>query len=172
MASKSRAWCLTVNNYTEEERQAILHNSRSDYVIVGKETGDSGTPHLQGYIRFPNAVRLSTLKKMFPRAHLEIARGTPEENYKYCSKDGDFEEAGDRPSFAKHLEGIIYSVDTLGEQSEGLSTEGDIAFMRSLISDVAIEVFDLYSEFEGMDMTDYAPADSDEEYIDVDMTPL
>lgn len=32
-----------------------------------------------------------------PRVHIEIARGTAQENLEYCQKDGDFYEKGDRP---------------------------------------------------------------------------
>ena len=34
------------------------------------------------------------MKKLFPRAHLEVAKGSPEQNKIYCSKDGKFQEFG------------------------------------------------------------------------------
>lgn len=37
------------------------------------------------------------MKKAIPRAHLEIARGSSEENVEYCSKDGDIFEKGCPP---------------------------------------------------------------------------
>lgn len=45
------------------------------------------TPHVQGYVEFKSAKRLSTLKKWLPRAHFEKAKGSAEDNIKYCSKE-------------------------------------------------------------------------------------
>lgn len=59
--------------------------------IIGKEKGAEGTPHLQFYIRAKHAVDFNTVKGHFPRAHLEPAMGSQDENYKYCAKEGDFE---------------------------------------------------------------------------------
>lgn len=39
----------------------------------------------------------NTIKKLFPRAHVEPAGGTAQENRKYCSKDGQFIEHGECP---------------------------------------------------------------------------
>lgn len=94
--SRQRHWCFTLNNYTEDERTAILA-WECTYVIIGREVGESGTPHLQGYVRFPAAKRLSSMKKLSPRAHWEAAKGSPAQNRIYCSKDGDYEERGEIP---------------------------------------------------------------------------
>lgn len=68
-----------------------------DYMILAREVGESGTPHLQGYARFTKKKRLTALKKLLREAHFEVAKGTPQQNYDYCSKDGDFEEVGTLP---------------------------------------------------------------------------
>jgi len=101
--SKSRAFCLTLNNYSElEEHQLKVHmQERSVYGIVGKEVGESGTPHLQAYIYYKNATARSMEKWTqllgTNRYHIEVARGTPTENKAYCSKDGDVWEFGVLP---------------------------------------------------------------------------
>jgi len=96
--ARARAWVLTMNNYTEDQRLSILNNSKSSYVIVAKEIGEETfTPHLQCYIKFPNAIRWSTLHEQYPQAWMEPARGSFEENFNYCTKDGDWEEQGNRP---------------------------------------------------------------------------
>ena len=65
--SRARAYCFTLNNYTEEEYQSII-NTKYDYLVVGKEIGESGTPHLQGFVYQSNKLRWSSLKKLMPRA--------------------------------------------------------------------------------------------------------
>ena len=87
--SRARNWCFTLNNWTETEYEAIKEIN-STYIIIGKEVGDEGTPHLQGYIELDNAMTMSALKKKMPRAHLEISKGNAEHNTKYCSKGKDF----------------------------------------------------------------------------------
>lgn len=96
-ADRSRAFTFTLNNYTPEETDDI-RKLVYKYLVFGREVGEQGTPHLQGYIYFANAKTLSAAIKAFPRrAHLEIARDTATGNHKYCTKDGDFEEFGVRP---------------------------------------------------------------------------
>jgi len=87
-------WCFTLNNYTAEEVKWI-DSAECQYVIYGKEVGDSGTPHLQGYIEVATKRAMSTIKKMVgARAHLEVARGTSKQASDYCKKDGAFTERG------------------------------------------------------------------------------
>lgn len=89
---RSRSWCFTLNNYTEKNLSQCLEYFRAKKFtfIIGKEVGESGTPHLQGYLRNKNQISFSTLQKALPGAHLEAALGDQESNYIYCSKGGDF----------------------------------------------------------------------------------
>lgn len=86
---RSRKYCFTINNFTDTDVQKILDISecKLNYLIVGEEIGESGTPHLQGYIHWKNAILFKSMKKMFPRAHYELTKGTDNENKVYCSKD-------------------------------------------------------------------------------------
>lgn len=87
---RGRKWCFTLNNYTEEEYDTLTQVlSEKGKVIIGKEKGEEGTPHLQGYIECKNAIYFNSLKKLMPRAHIEKAKGTLEQNVAYCSKEGD-----------------------------------------------------------------------------------
>lgn len=99
MAQRGRAWCFTINNYSNEDIQSITKLD-AKYLIAGQEKcPDTGTPHIQGYVYFDNAKTLRAISKLLPRAHFEKARGTPEENQRYCSKDGDLLlETGELPS--------------------------------------------------------------------------
>lgn len=92
----SRGFCFTINNYTDDQYEAVL-SLRADYLIVGKEVGANGTPHLQGYGFWKNKKKFNALKNALPTAHIESAKGTPDDNRKYCSKDGDFVERGTLP---------------------------------------------------------------------------
>jgi len=87
--SRSRNWCFTINNYTDEDRDRILAN-RDEFVwlIYQPEIGANGTPHLQGAVVFANPRAMGGVKRLLsPRAHLEVMRGTPAESAAYCSKD-------------------------------------------------------------------------------------
>lgn len=89
--------CFTLNNYTEEQFEAIKRHVFVDetaYAVIGKEKGESGTPHLQGYINFgrKNRKTFATLKSLLFNAHIELAKGSDFDNQKYCSKDGDYYE--------------------------------------------------------------------------------
>lgn len=93
----ARGWCFTLNNYVESDFQ-ILRDASLDYVIVGREVGDQGTPHLQGYIYHAAKKSLKQLKRLLPRAHWEESKGTAQQNIVYCSKQNNFHEYGVRPA--------------------------------------------------------------------------
>lgn len=95
-AQKSRAYCFTLNNPTDEEKESIK-GIQCRYKVVGFEKGAEGTPHLQGYLYFSNARRFNAIKRLIPRAHIEVSKGSPVQNRDYCTKDGDFYEAGEMP---------------------------------------------------------------------------
>lgn len=87
---------FTLNNYTSLEHTAI-RELECRYLVVGEEVGESGTPHLQGYIYFDNPRSFSSIKKKIPRAHIEVSVGTPQQASQYCKKDGKFSEKGNLP---------------------------------------------------------------------------
>ena len=87
--------CFTLNNYTDDEYEKIkqkLTEWTVVYAIIGKEIGDNGTSHLQGFVSTGNKNRKTwtTWKSFIPRAHFEQAKRTDAENEKYCSKAGLF----------------------------------------------------------------------------------
>lgn len=84
--SPAKRWSFTINNYTDSVITTISSIvPLCKCIIVGKEIGEKGTPHLQGYCEF--------LKKCRPlsyfKAHFEKSKGTKQQNYEYCSKDGN-----------------------------------------------------------------------------------
>lgn len=88
---RSRGWCFTLNNYTPADELLLADYTPSTlvYLVYGKEIGDSGTPHLQGFVYFKNPVRFATLRKLLARAHWERARGSPQANFDYCTKQDE-----------------------------------------------------------------------------------
>lgn len=66
-------------------------------MVVGRERGESGTPHLQGYFHLRNQISFAALKRFLPALHFERARGSGLQNQAYCTKDGDFFEIGELP---------------------------------------------------------------------------
>ena len=85
MAQKKRSFCFTVNNYDDTDIGYLKLLKGVKYMIIGKEVGESGTPHLQGYVMFKNARSVKNIVKTL-LGHVEVAKGSPVDNYKYCSK--------------------------------------------------------------------------------------
>jgi len=85
---------FTINNPPNTLIHDIIQTctERGYFYVIGEEVGESGTPHLQGYIEFGSAKAFSTVKKLLPRAHIERSRGDREQNRTYCKKGGKFFE--------------------------------------------------------------------------------
>lgn len=106
---RSRKWTFTTNNPPPDEEkylEGIVQDPETGicpgavqsvigFLIFGRETGDSGNYHLQGYLETTKKISFSTLKKLFPRSHLEKAK-YEEYAYNYCKKEGNWVEFGVR----------------------------------------------------------------------------
>lgn len=101
MSQRVRNWVFTLNNYNaaDEDRLSMLYETGSiKYLVFGREVGNTGTRHLQGFVQWKEKQSLRQCKERIgQRAHLEIARGTPREAASYCKKDGEFVEFGEEP---------------------------------------------------------------------------
>lgn len=87
----SKSWFGTLNNYSEEEWEDMCTLRGVTKGIVGKEVGESGTPHLQIWLTFKTAKRLAGLKKINSRAHWEVTKADRAAE-KYCKKEGQYFE--------------------------------------------------------------------------------
>jgi len=110
------AYTFTVNNWVPEDDTKLQEwaASKCKYMIYGKEVGESGTPHLQGFARMKNQINAKNfIKKAFVTApHLEVPKGTDHHNKTYCSKESVAFEFGE-PSFMgqrKDIEGICAEI--------------------------------------------------------------
>lgn len=94
----SRCYCFTLNNYTEEET-AELSQCKPPLKGMwwGREVGENGTPHLQGYMTLTKPMRITGIAKIpgCRRMHLEVRRGTHQEAITYCGKESPLEKYGD-----------------------------------------------------------------------------
>lgn len=97
--TKARAWQITLNQvvHYDEIKNYICNLKSMRYFLSAKELAPStGHEHIHIYCNFTNAIKLSH-KKTF-NAHLEMCRGTPQQNIKYIKKDGDIlDEIGEPP---------------------------------------------------------------------------
>lgn len=98
MRDRSLGWCWTINNPTEDDDECIKKAIEDcAYLVYGKETGEEGTLHYQGYLWYKTNVRFGRIKRLLPRAHIEKQRGSNEQAIEYCKKDNDWYEWGIKP---------------------------------------------------------------------------
>lgn len=98
--ARAKCWTVTIfdfGNFTIELLENIGNGLK--YGIIGRETcAATRRIHYQCYFYFNSAVRFATLKARLPRGtHLQQARGTPYQNFLYCSKEYIVREIGERP---------------------------------------------------------------------------
>lgn len=80
-------WLFTLNNYGPQDEEAFGANQNLFRgACYGREVGEQGTPHLQAFVSFAKQVRGSALAKIWPRAHMSVAKASPWINWLYCSK--------------------------------------------------------------------------------------
>lgn len=99
---RTRGICFTQNNYTPETYAALqaFGTQHCLYMVLGKEVGDSGTAHIQGFLYFenPHVYPCKKFRDISHAAHDEMIRGSPRQASDYCKKEGDFWEHGTVPS--------------------------------------------------------------------------
>jgi len=83
MTDRATCWSITINNPLITDYQIPLPVG---WTLDGQlERGEQGTEHYQGMLR-TNQVRFSAVKKVFPKAHIEVARN-PTALKKYVHKE-------------------------------------------------------------------------------------
>lgn len=110
---RGKNWCFTLNNWTEDQARSIVSLAKCTcptetecsvngaasacvtpsvltYLIMGKEVGESGTPHLQGFLALHKKKTGLQLKNLMPEGCVIIkSKGSALKNKAYCSKDGE-----------------------------------------------------------------------------------
>lgn len=91
-------WCGTVNNYCEEDESMLLSlvdTGVASYIVVGREVGDSGTPHLQVFVQLVKQTRGTAVSKLTRTlGYWQLMYSTSIAASEYCKKDKSFREAG------------------------------------------------------------------------------
>lgn len=128
-------WVFTLNNYTDENVNTLkekLCESQVNYLIVGKEVGEKGTPHLQGCVNMKKKRRLTAMKKLIPGAHFEPAKGTDKQNKDYCSKEKVLIEIGQPQSQGKRndLESALAVVKAAKGDLKSLDKDHAVVFAK------------------------------------------
>jgi len=150
--AQSRFWSWTLNNYTEEDIEAIKNvpSSVVPYIRFQTEIGKKGTPHLQGALAYP--IRKKGLPKslgLTRRIHFEkkIKESTPFQLFAYCKKDKTYDgklrwDTGNIEDTFK--EGVATNQSREEEPSEKIYFEEPNEKLRFLI-----DVVDSYDYFKG-----------------------
>jgi len=96
--TRSRKWQITINNpsqkgYSHDRLKELLSElSKIVYWCMSDEIGENGTYHTHVYFALGDAIRFSTIQKVFEGAHFEMANGTSQQNKDYVFKEGKWEK--------------------------------------------------------------------------------
>ncbi len=130
---QSRKFLLTINNPQDcgMTHDVIIDRAQlfnPDYFCLADEIGASGTYHTHLYLFSHSPMRFSTVKKRFPTAHIDSAKGSSKSNRDYICKEGKW--AGTDKEETK-VEGTFQEFGTLPSESDEKSPK-----MALLIQDV------------------------------------
>lgn len=115
----ARHWVITQN----DEKQEPQFDSESMRFLVYQieEAPSTGHLHYQGYVQFHNPKGFKTVSKLFPKAYVAPAKGSPAENYAYCTKAESRMPDTEPKQF--------------GTMSEGQGDRSDWKVIKSLLKD-------------------------------------
>ncbi len=138
--TKARKYQITINNPFEKGlshdkiKESLLGLKSTKYYCMSDEVGiEEKTPHTHIYIVFSSPVRFTTLKNVFPTAHIEKALGTSQENKDYITKTGKWEKSNKKET------SIDGSFEEWGEMpvEKGQGHRTDLEELYNLIKDGA-----------------------------------
>ena len=94
---KRKNWVFTWNNYTEEDERK-LQTMECKWLLYGHEIAPTtGTPHLQGCFVLNNPRWRNGLKAELEGISYLAEMKSIEDSDKYCKKEGDYFEKGEKP---------------------------------------------------------------------------
>lgn len=128
---RCRKYVFTLNNYVDSDVSTISDflKKSSKLFCFGKEVGQNGTHHLQGYMEFKNQrdwEKLCVDCPPFSRCWSSKARGNLKDNYNYTSKErGSFYYHGFKPEKMNYVEVIDVFFDWQLEIIDTLKSKPD-----------------------------------------------
>lgn len=139
--TQARRYMLTINNEERTDEELIEYIKSLEhfkYSMFQREIGEeTKTEHIQAFIVFSVGKRFSTIKKYFPRAHIEPAKGTNVQCRDYCSKSdtrvsgpfelGEFAEQRQRTDISGFMEMI-----SAGASNVELRTAYEFLYFKNL----------------------------------------
>ena len=133
---RHRKYLLTINNpgeeWTHERIKSFLDTLKLKYWCMADEVGlEEKTPHTHVFfVARTSAIRFSTVKSLFPTAHIDPANGSSEENRAYVQKSGKWE---DDPKGETSVPDTFEEWGELPIEQPG--TRNDLAVLRQYIVD-------------------------------------
>lgn len=138
--ARSRRFVFTFNNPTDESRVAVEDwlKENTSFAVFGAETGESGTPHLQGYFECKRRRLSSVRRHRFGGQgwHVDVAKGDAQQNIDYCTKGEQSHAEWELDGAAGARHGLNADVFRHGEAP--LPTQGsrtDLELIRSKVLD-------------------------------------
>ena len=145
--TQSRKYCIVINNPIErgsshneikrilaEEFRSVKYYCMADERGLGddenNESDNNGTMHTHVYVVFNSPVRFSVIKKRFPQAHIETARGNSAQNRDYIMKSGKWESDKKRGTI---IDGTFEEFGELPQERQG--ERSDLAFLYEKVKD-------------------------------------
>lgn len=159
----TRDWSFTLNNYDEGDEKFfknLVDEVRK--IVVGKEVGEQGTPHLQGRIIFRRNYRFTQLKKLHKRVHWETTKA--KQDNIYCLKRDsvpfiniDNRKQGKRTDFDEVYEIIKEGGDAreVCEYNPGLYIRFSNGIDKAIALHDSLEEMAEYTEFTLPHLTDW-----------------
>lgn len=136
--TQSRKWQLTINNPQqhgldhEKIKGALQQIKPLVYYCLSDEVGlETHTPHTHIFLALKTPAKFSRIKRLFPEAHIEQARGSVAENKDYVEKSGRW--AHD-PKADSTVPGTFEEWGTMPDEP-GQGYRSDIAQLYNLIVD-------------------------------------
>jgi hypothetical protein len=102
--TRSRNWFLTINNYSDYHLE-YAKAYKCGYILIADEVGDKcKTPHLHIYFELVNQKTFSKIKKNWPTANIQVAKGTVAQIKAYLSKQNLIYEFGEPKTQGKRTD--------------------------------------------------------------------
>lgn len=136
--TQSRKWQLTINHPEDKDlvhdeiKRRLAQLKSAVYWCMADEVGlETQTPHTHLYVQLRSPARFSRIKKLFPEAHIEQARGSAAENKAYVEKSGKWSND------AKSDTSVSGTFEEWGELPDepGQGFRSDLAAIYQMIAD-------------------------------------